>query len=332
MQFANLWIIIPLALVAACGGGSSGDGGSAATPPPLASLAIDGGNAVLVSAAAYGAASSTGELADLSGSAGIAGAGGSGQGKATVNAQVKATIDGAAQQVPVGTGPTDCLVDGTVDISADIQDPLGLASGVLEPGDTFTVIYTACDDGVGEVLDGRIDMVVDAFTGNIISGAYDMTMDITITDFQVTTGADVILSNGDTTTRLDTRAAPYIEASVGGNSLTVDSNTDSETLTAYSSAQTFDGRVSPAPYTMTAAGTLDSTRIGGVVDYSTPVTFSGVDTGYPTAGVLLIEGQNSAARLVAQANGVDVVIEIDADGDGTFEGSTVTTWDELASL
>ena len=159
-----------------------------------------------------------------------------------------------------------------------------------------------------------------------------MTMDITITDFQVMTGADVILSNGDTTTRLDTRAAPYIEASVGGNSLTVDSNTDSETLTAYSSAQTFDGRVSPAPYTMTAAGTLDSTRIGGVVDYSTPVTFSGVDTGYPTAGVLLIEGQNSAARLVAQANGVDVVIEIDADGDGTFEGSTVTTWDELASL
>ena len=101
----------------------------------------------------------------------------------------------------------------------------------------------------------------------------------------------------DTTSTLNTLEAPYVEASVSGNSITADSNAGSETLSAYSSAQTFDGRVAPAPYTMSASGTLDSTQIGGVVDYSTPVTFEGVDTGYPTAGILLVEGADSAARL-----------------------------------
>ena len=316
--------------LAACGGGNSDDAG-AGNPPPPASLAIDGSNAVEVTGAAYGAAVTTGELGELSGAAGIMG-GDAGQSKASTEAQVKATVT-VVMQVPIGTGPTDCVVDGTIDISGNIQDPFALEAGELTPGDTFSVEYRACDDGIGEVLDGRIDMeVADPFTGNIFSGAYELTMDIDITNFQVRTDSDVVTSNGDTSTTLNTLAAPYIEASVGGNSITVDANAGSETLTAYSSQQTFDGRVTPAPYTMTAAGTLDSTQIGGVVDYSTPVTFEGVDTGYPTAGVLLVEGENSAARLVAQANGVDVVIEIDADGNGDFEETINTTWEALTSL
>jgi hypothetical protein len=332
MRFKTICATIPLTLLAACGG-SSNDGGNAGTPPPPASLAISAGNAAEVSGAAYGAATSSGELTDLSGSAGIMGGGAGSFSKATVNGQVKATVGGLAQQVPIGSGPVDCLVNGTVDISGDIQDPIAVTAGILTPGDTFSVEYVACDDGVGEILDGRIDMVVgDPFTGNISNGAYELTMDIEISNFQVTTATDVITSNGDTSTTLNTLAAPYIEASVGGNSITVDANAGSETLSAYSSEQTFDGRVAPAPYTMAAAGTLDSTQIGGVVDYSTPVTFEGVDTGYPTAGVLLVEGENSAARLVAQANGVDVVIEIDADGDGVFEDTINTTWEALTSL
>jgi len=328
MRFANICSTIPFVLLAACGGSSNDT--NAGNPSPLA---INGSNAVQVSGAAYGAASSSGEYGDYAGAAGIMSSGSGNLAKATVDRQAKATIAGAVQQIPFGTGPTECQVGGTIEISGDISDPISLASGILSPGDSFRVDYVACDDGIGEVLDGRIDMVVgDPFVGDILSGAYELTMDIEITDFQVTTDSDVILSNGDTTSTLNTLEAPYVEASVSGNSITADSNAGSETLSAYSSAQTFDGRVAPAPYTMSASGTLDSTQIGGVVDYSTPVTFEGVDTGYPTAGILLVEGADSAARLIAQANGVDVVIEIDANGDGTFESTINTTWEALAAL
>ena len=327
-----LFALIPLALLAACGGGSDNSTGSN-QPPPEASLAIDAGNAATVAGAAYGAAITSGDLAQLSGSAGIAGIDGGGNTKPAVQGQVKGVVGPIVSQIPVGSGPQDCLVDGSVDISGDISDPFAIANGVLSPGDSFRVEYFACDDGTGEKLNGVIEMVVgDPFNGDIISGAYEMIMDMTITNFQVTAGTDVILSHGDSSATLNTLLAPYVEASVDGSSITVTTNTASETLYAYSSAQTLDGRVAPAPYTMTAAGTLDSSQLGGVISYSTPVTFTGLDTGYPTAGELLVEGLGSSARLIAQANGTDVVIQVDINDDGDIDETINTTWAELASL
>ena len=153
MRFTTLCTTLSCVLIAACGGGS-GDGDGAGTPPPPASLAINGNNAAQVTGAAYGAATSSGELADLSGSAGIMGGGSGSFTKSTINNQVKATVGGLAQQVPIGTGPADCLVAGTVEISGDIQDPIAVAAGELTPGDSFRVDYVACDDGAGEVLEG----------------------------------------------------------------------------------------------------------------------------------------------------------------------------------
>ena len=318
--------------LAACGGGSdSSNRGS--QPPPEPSLAIDANNGVLVAGAAYGAAVTSGEFAELSGSTGLVGAADGGLSKPTVQSQVKGIVGPVVAQIPVGSGPQDCLVDGTIDISGDIKDPFAIANGVLSPGDSFSVEYFRCDDGTGEVLDGRIGMLVgDPFRGDVISGAYAMTLDMTIANFQVTTAADVILTFGDTSATLDTLAAPYVEASVGGQSITVTTNAASETLHAFSSSQTFDGRVAPAPYTLTAAGTLDSSQLGGIVKYSTPVTFAGLDTGYPTEGALLVEGLGSCARLIAQANGIDVVIELDFNDDSVVDETIETTWDELANL
>jgi hypothetical protein len=159
-------------------------------------------------------------------------------------------------------------------------------------------------------------MTVDAFDGDILGGRYDMTMTMTVTDFQVTTATDVLTSNGDATARLNSLQAPYVEASVSGNSMTMDSNSASETLTTYSSTQTLDAGVSPSPYTMSASGTLDSSRLDGVITYSTPVTFEGFDSNYPHTGELFVEGENSSARLVAD-NELDVHIDIDLDGNGT---------------
>lgn len=326
-----LAVLITLA-VAACGGDSSNSNGNN-PPPPEPSLGIDVNNGALVAGAAYGAATTSGDLAQLSGSTGLTGDAGGSFSKAGLPGEVKGIVGPIVSQIPIGTGPADCVMDGTVDISANIDDPLALSNGVLKPGDTFRIEYRDCDDGTGEVLDGLIEMVVGRpFNGDILSGAYEMTMEMTITNFQVTTATDVILTHGDTDATINTMLAPYVEASVGGGSITVSTNTSSETLMAYSSAQTLDGRVAPAPYTMTAAGTLDSSQLGGVVEYSTPVTFAGLDTGYPTAGELFVEGLGSNARLIAQADGISVVILVDSNNDGEVDDTIETTWEELAAL
>ena len=110
--------------------------------------------------------------------------------------------------------------------------------------------------------------------------------------------------------------------------MTVDYNGMSETLSNYVSNQTVDSGLQPLPYTLSAAGTLDSTELDGVIQYSTPVTFAGEGFDYPSSGSMLIQGLDSAARLTAVDN-VNVTIEIDVDGDGTYDETLELTWAEL---
>jgi hypothetical protein len=144
------------------------------------------------------------------------------------------------------------------------------------------------------------------------------------------TGTDTSTNNGDATVSLDYTQSPFLEAGVSGSSMTIDSNSSSETLSNYASRQTIDAGVQELPYTMTAFGTLDTTELDGIVQYSTPVTFTGEGFDYPSSGSMLVEGEDSSARLTAVDN-VDVTIEVDANGDGVIDDTINTTWADLTS-
>lgn len=64
----------------------------------------------------------------------------------------------------------------------------------------------------------------------------------------------------------------------------------------------------------------------GYVDFSTPTPmYIDANAANPTSGVMLFTGSNgSKARLTVNANG-SYLIEVDADGDGSYEWSTTYT-------
>jgi hypothetical protein len=314
--------------------GSGGYGGPGDPPPPPAGLTIDSANGLQVSQVAYQSVITSGNVAGLAGSAGPSANSGGGLAKPTMPQQPGGTLAGILQKVLVGPTVVDCAAGGTVTVTMDIVDIFALAQGVLTATDTILNEYAMCDEGLGEVIDGVIDSEIDAFAGNILANIYDVTMTMTLTDFQVATAEDVVTANGDGTAVLNILAAPYVEASVSGSSMTTDTNGSSETLSNYSSAQTLDAGLIPAPYTMVASGTLNSSQLAGAITYSTPVMFEGFDTDYPNAGELLIAGQDGSARVIAQSNGIDVVIEIysNTTGTGTPDDTIMTTWAELAAL
>ena len=208
--------------------------------------------------------------------------------------------------------------------SGDIADQVTFT---LSPGDFFAVVFDMCNDGLGTVTDGRLDYVIDAFNGDLFSGLYDLTMTLTLGNFQVATGADVLTSSGDVTVSLNIVNALAVSASISGSSFTVDANASSETQTNFSSVQTLDASVSPSPFSMTSSGTLDSTQLSGAVNYSTPTPLQGFDSEYPSSGQFLVTGENSSTLLTAE--GDTVLVEIDADGDGIYEEMINTTWAEL---
>lgn len=324
MKRTLVFILTSLLVVSGCGdaGFYSGDGNNDGGDVPNTGAGITSANAVTVLKVSYEAAQSSASLGDLSGETGIIAAGPNNVAKAGGRLFASAGSMVTTSQVPLPDLISDCDGGGTVTISADIAD-----LPTLSPGDVFAVVFDMCNDGLGTVTDGRLDYVIDSINGDFLGGSYDLTMTLALGNFQVATAADVLTSNGDVTVTLNTVNAPAVSASVSGNSLTVDANASSETQTNFSSVQTLDAGVSPSPYTMSTSGTLDSTQLPGVVSYSTPEIFMGFDNDYPSSGQFLVTGSSSSARLTAE--GVNVLIEIDADGDGIYEEMINTSWAEL---
>ena len=327
MNLARLSVLGASLTLAACGGSGdfgefSGGGGFGGGGSSTTTYAITSGNAPTATRTSWEAAIGSGSFGSTGGQVVSTGSPGD-FAKASPASRSVSLITNVLQKIPFGPEVSPCLVDGAVTLSGDIADPLTLTTG-----DTFNILFEACDDGFGEVIDGMIDMTVREFTGDLLVGTYQLSMDTVATDLQVFTASDTVTSNGDATVTEDTTRTPFIETGVSGTSMTVDYNGMSETLSNYVSNQTVDSGLQPLPYTLSAAGTLDSTELDGVIQYSTPVTFAGEGFDYPSSGSMLIQGLDSAARLTAVDN-VNVTIEIDVDGDGTYDETLELTWAEL---
>jgi hypothetical protein len=323
MSRARLSILSAAVLVAACGSGAEQFNGN---DPNTGSFDITTQNGLQAVKVAWESAIQSGDLSELGGGFGLSAATPDGFSKAALS-QPTGLVASVMQKVPFGPTVYPCIPNGTVTVSGDIADE---TMQTLAADDTFSVLYTMCEEGTGEVIDGLVDFTVGDFTGDLLSGTYMVSMDAVVTDLQVMTGNDTLTSNGDATVTLDTMDAPFVYAGTSGSSMTTDSNASSETIMNYQSSQTVDGNEQNLPYTLFAAGLLDSTQLAGIVRYSTPVEFSGEGADYPSAGVLLVEGSNSSARLTVIDN-VNVTIDFDVNGDGETDQTINTTWGDLTN-
>ncbi len=317
-------------LISACGGG----GGSAPAVSPDPSLEITSNNAAQVAKIAYEAALESQQLSDAGGGGFFIGSAQNIVSKIDGNLAASAKTGNSFSQVPIPEETVPCAVSGSKTISGEISDPI---TPTLTAGDFFQTEYTACDEGLSEVTDGIVRIDIDAFSGDMLSELFSMTMTLTLTSFQVsmfegqsTTPIDVFTSNGGATLSVDTTNLPFVSSIINGDSLVVDSNASSESLTDFASAFTVDGNLFPSPYTASASGTLDSTQLAGIIRYSNLIRFEGLGSDYPGSGEFLVEGLGSSLLLVADSN-VDVRILIDLGADGTIDETINTTWAELAA-
>jgi hypothetical protein len=318
MKYASSLTVVTAVIIAGCGGSS--DDGITTTPVtvPPPDLALTSNNGMQALQVAYLTASSSSDMAGLVTNTGISADPGA---VSKLPGQLTKTLSTAISQVPIGPETLPCDVSGSITISGDLANPLTLSAG-----DTINMDADMCDDGLGEVTDGLINTTVDAFAGDIASGAYRMTMSMVLTNFQVTTADDVLLSHGDITVMIDTMTALAVAGSVSGDEMTTSSNARSVTLYEFLTSQTIDTGVTPSPYTMDASGTVDSSELGGVVEYSTPTTFRGFDSDYPSFGEFLVTGAGGSTIRLITVDNVNIVIEIDSDGTPPADETINTTW------
>ncbi len=312
-------------LLIACGGGNNDS--ATLTPPVIRDdLVITGANSKSAAAHAYAATAQTGEMGDFVGVGGIAVGPSDNLAKPSLAPASGSVVQQVLRKVPFGPDIQPCGVDGTVTLSGNIVNPLTLTAG-----DEIVAVSADCDDGLGEIINGTMRLAIETFSGDLFTGLYLLVVDVELIDFEVQGAMNTVTSNGFATVTIDTSGLPLVSLSIAGDELTNEWPSRSESIYNFITSQTVDTSIVPEPYTIDASGTLDSSELGGAIQYSSPLMFQGLGAAYPYTGELLVKGANGASVRLVTLDESTVRIDTDTNGDGVVDLNETTTWVDLAA-
>lgn len=305
-------------LLAACGGG--GGGGASSGAAQLVTL--NASNAETVGALAYDSADGLVPNTDLGAQVTIFSADGRSTGSKTSQSSVARLV---TQAVAARRQTADVLLSSGCPVSGSFTIQIDENAG------TGSLSYDQCDVGDG-VVHGEIAFSNVAETGTPPNTT--VTMSVSFNNLTVTeAGGSIGLNGAYSATVVST--ADSETATVSGSLLSVSEGAHTHQLTDFTFTETSDPNLI-APTTTTADYTLNSTLIGGAVTVTTVTPFETVPgASYPQRGALLISGAQSGMRLTAQGDEdslpleQQVLLEIDADGDGVYETTQTTSWEQL---
>lgn len=223
-----------------------------------------------------------------------------------------------------------CSGGGKIDTTTnDINN-----NGQPDEGDSGVMVFSACkEDGV--VTAGRIEIKLLKLIGVFDSSSFSAVFTMKLDNFSVTSPIGSTTGQGELKlsmyTKSPTDSSIVVEAasfSSSGRLGTVDyQQTMSDVAITVGSFED-KGKAFQAA---SLRGTLSGSALEGkTIGIETPISLlipSAQD--YPTDGKVVIKGAaNSTVQLTVQPNG-RVLIELDADGNGSFETSVNKAWGEL---
>jgi hypothetical protein len=303
-------------VLVACGGGGGGDsgGGAGTLTAPSAPVAVTATNAPAVAATAISG------VANVIASGGLVAADTSATAvpprsisRITVDAVKRAQDYLSAPQTVTGAVQTfSCAVSGNVTIT--------------DSATSLVMTFNNCSDYVGEMINGTLSITGITGTSTSFSGSFSA--DLTIVD----TGYPTIQIVGGYNFSVTYSGSDYT-STVAGTSFSVIDGTNVTTLSNFDFSESYTA--STSLYSATANYTLAATEIGGSVTVQTlsPVQQYAYRF-YPFAGQLQATGTgNSRVRVTILGDethaGNDVNIEVDADGNGSYETTISHDWSTL---
>jgi hypothetical protein len=308
IRFASLPILA--GVIAGCGGGSdSGPPPAVPTPSPPAAVALASGNyqdAVRVPMRAAQAAYTHGTL-----------------GISVVDHMLN---------VPLNFFPVPCPQGGTTTIELTDQN----RDNSLDPGDTVHIRWNACRIGTST----STGLVRVQLTSAVqISGGREYELTVTVANLELTSdlpGAPpsitvncivpVRYTRTLTSDHIVIPGATFTSGQIAGDTGTSEINID---YLQDHATQT---------YSYAITGNVSSGALGGQIQFSTPLAFTGVIGEYPSAGRLSVTGNaSSIARLSEEGTAANdnavIYAAVDANGDGVPDASISTLpWASLVPV
>jgi hypothetical protein len=215
------------------------------------------------------------------------------------------------------------------------------SSTALVAGDTLTIDANACVstvDGVQATLNGQLKFEI--LSGSFPDRAvppFHIVMKVTATGLSIRTATTLATSNGDETIDWNSTSTTAETLVVSGASLasgqTTSSGFHTTTLANYRQAVAVNGTGMTA--SLGATITSDNPKLGpngGLYTISTPQDLRWTTSSTaPTSGSVKVVGAGNSALLVT-FSATGATVQVDANGDGTYESSTTATAAQLKAL
>ena len=240
----------------------------------------------------------------------------------------------SAQRLVTGATTTTTVAceTGTMDVTInDVNN-----NQQPDAGDTFSLVAHNCGY-TGASLNGSLAFTLNSVTGDPNTEVFSLAMAMTLTNLTVTDATGSVTSNASLTASIASTGFNSSNFAINSSSYTMAGTranvSYTRTLSNFSAAQT----ITPLAFggyrsAVTANGTISSSGLDGKsVVFATLAPFiSTSGQPLPTSGQATATGAGgSKIRLTAGQADNKVLIELDADGNGSYEASQLRSWAEL---
>jgi hypothetical protein len=217
-----------------------------------------------------------------------------------------------------------CEAAGQVTLSGTIANP-----GSVTAGDTIAALFENCDDNLGFVIDGQLELTVTELQGDILTDVFLLSLDMELVALTLTEQTESFSADGDFSLTLDSLSFPVTSANVTGSELTLASRGESWTLSQFNHSLEVDATLQPDRKTARASGDLESPALGGRVQYRTILAVSAAGDEDPESGEIRVTGAEDSSVTIVIVDSAQVRLDIDENGDGIIDTSLDTTWAAL---
>lgn len=332
MRFALT--LVSSALLVACGGGSDGStsAGSPAPAPVATLVTLTSANYVAVAQESLSSSAYVANATDL-----VTGAQVSDSealirfGQSQVAKLSHWLADAPVQAVGAVQSQTEnCAGGGTLTISANDTN----GNGQVDAGDSASLTASNCAFE-GQLLNGQLVLTINSVTGNPDHFPYSMSVTLGFNNLAAQSSSLRTVGNGSVALSINARAANNQSLGLRTSSLSLSSTyggtTYSKTLTSYTNSVELIPAGTGFTSTTSVSGMLSSSAFESKsIDFATPTSFvrASAQT-YPSSGQLVITGAAGGKVRITATSATTVLIELDADANGSYETSTSKLWSDM---
>ena len=241
-----------------------------------------------------------------------------------------ASIASATQPTATTSSTDPCSLSGSSTTTSNDADN----SQSLSSGDTLTLTFNQCRDSNDDVVSGVMIFTISSVTSGL-GGNVQFSGSLAFVQVSASSGTHLANIQGSVGVAAAlTSTSSQIALTVGANALTVTSSAPGylDTIVYEPGMQltvtATDGAVPQSDVTLN--GSFTASSIGGRVLVATvlPLRQLGTDVD-PSSGQVVVTGASGTHLRVTALSATSVQLELDANGDGTYERSGVFAWDTI---